>query len=173
VGNGFFREGDPVNCYPFIEAEKASNHNVKRACEQLKVSRSAYYADRTSRRSSREQRDAVLTGKIARIHDDSRQTYGSPRVQHELQAQGERCSRKRGRAADARSRPARPNTQGAGGRPPSPIQAAAQRPDLIGRDFGIAPAQPGQPDRRWCGDITYIRTAAHLSAILSNSPLQY
>jgi transposase InsO family protein len=36
--------------------------------------------------------------------------------------------------------------------------AAEQRPDLIGRDFGIDTGQPGQLDRRWCGDITYIHT---------------
>ncbi|MER5935555.1 hypothetical protein [Streptomyces sp. NPDC002054] len=29
---------------PFIEAEKQAGHNVKRACELMKVSRSAYYA---------------------------------------------------------------------------------------------------------------------------------
>lgn len=33
-----------MNVYPFIEAEKAGQHNVKRACELLEVSRSAYYA---------------------------------------------------------------------------------------------------------------------------------
>ena len=34
-----------MNVYPFIEAEKARpDGNVKRACELLKVSRSAYYA---------------------------------------------------------------------------------------------------------------------------------
>ena len=33
-----------MNCYPFIEAEKARQRNVKRACELLKVSRAAYYA---------------------------------------------------------------------------------------------------------------------------------
>ena len=81
-------------CYPFIEAEKQGDHNVKRACELLQVSRSAYYADRTSGPSLREQRDTELTAKIIRIHDDSRHTYGSPRVHHERQAQGERCSRK-------------------------------------------------------------------------------
>ncbi|RAO46705.1 hypothetical protein ONO86_03241 [Micromonospora noduli] len=32
-----------MNVYPFIEAEQAGEHNVKRACEILKVSRSAYY----------------------------------------------------------------------------------------------------------------------------------
>ena len=33
-----------MNCYPFIEAEKAQQGNVKRACE-LKVSRAAYYTE--------------------------------------------------------------------------------------------------------------------------------
>ena len=32
-----------MNVYPFIEAEQAGKHNVKRACELMKVSRSAYY----------------------------------------------------------------------------------------------------------------------------------
>ncbi len=31
---------------PFIEAEKQSGHNVRRACELLKVSRTAFYARR-------------------------------------------------------------------------------------------------------------------------------
>jgi transposase InsO family protein len=35
---------------------------------------------------------------------------------------------------------------------------AEQRPDLIGRDFGIDLDQPAALDTRWCGDITYIHT---------------
>jgi hypothetical protein len=46
AGHGFLREGDPVNVYPFIEAEKAGRRNVKRACEVLQVSRAADYAAR-------------------------------------------------------------------------------------------------------------------------------
>jgi transposase InsO family protein len=146
-----------VNCYPFIEAEKQGDHNVKRACELLKVSRSAYYADRAGGPSSRAERDTELTGKIVEIHDNSRHTYGSPRVHHELQAQGERCSRKRVarlmRAADRHGRTPRRWKKTTIADP-----AAEQRPDLIGRDFGIDTGQPGQLDRRWCGDITYIHT---------------
>ena len=40
--DGFLRQVDPVNVYPFIEAEQAGEHGVTRACELLKVSRSAY-----------------------------------------------------------------------------------------------------------------------------------
>ncbi|WP_432875103.1 IS3 family transposase [Kribbella sp. CA-245084] len=146
-----------MNVYPFIEAEKAGNRNVKRACELLKVSRSAYYTDRAGRPSHRQQRDAELTAKIVEIHDDSRLTYGSPRVHHELHAQGEKCSRKRVvrlmRAADRYGRmPRRWKTTTIAD------PAAAQRPDLISRDFTIDPDQPAPLDTRWCGDITYIHT---------------
>jgi transposase InsO family protein len=146
-----------VNCYPFIEAEKQGSHSVKRACELLKVSRSAYYANRTSGPSSREQRDAELTGKIIEIHDESDRTYGSPRVHHELLEQGQRCSRKRVvrlmQAADRHGRVPRRWKKTT-----IPDPGAAQRPDLIGRDFAIDPDHPRQLDRRWCGDITYIQT---------------
>ena len=54
AGYGFLREGDPVNVYPFIEAEKQGRRNVKRACELLKVSRAAYYAARDGQPSDRD-----------------------------------------------------------------------------------------------------------------------
>ena len=44
-----------MNCYPFIEAEKAGRRNVARACALLKVSRAAYYAHRAGP-SKRERR---------------------------------------------------------------------------------------------------------------------
>jgi transposase InsO family protein len=146
-----------VNCYPFIEAEKQSNHNVKRACELLQVSRSAYYADRVNGPSLRDQRDTELTAKIIAIHDESDLTYGSPRVHHELLEQGQRCSRKRVvrlmQAADRHGRiPKRWK------KTTIPDPDATSRPDLIGRDFTIDPNQPAALDTRWCGDITYIQT---------------
>ena len=146
-----------MNVYPFIEAEKQGDHNVKRACELLQVSRSAYYADRTSRPAPHARRDTELTGKIIEIHDGSRHTYGSPRVHHELRDQGERCSRKRVarlmRAADRYGRTPRRWKKTTVADP-----AAEQRPDLIGRDFAVDPGRPAALDTRWCGDITYIHT---------------
>jgi hypothetical protein len=53
-----------VNCYPFIEAEKSRRRNVKRACELLKVSRSAYYAAREGRPSERAAQDADLAAQV-------------------------------------------------------------------------------------------------------------
>ena len=37
-----------MSLYPFIEAEKAQQRTLKRACELLEVSRAAYYAHRAS-----------------------------------------------------------------------------------------------------------------------------
>jgi putative transposase len=67
-----------VNVYPFIEAEKAGDHNVKRACELLEVSRAAYYAQRASRPSARACEDAELTEQITELHTTSKGRYGLP-----------------------------------------------------------------------------------------------
>jgi hypothetical protein len=67
-----------VNCYPFIEAEKAGRRNVARACALLKVSRAAFYAH-LSGPSRRERADAELTEQIRDVHEDSKGRYGAPR----------------------------------------------------------------------------------------------
>ena len=143
-----------MNAYPFIEAEKVQQHNVKRACELLEVSRSAYYAHRAGP-SDHDQQDVELTEQIVAVHEQSAGTYGAPRVHAELRARGRRHSRKRiarlMRAAGRRGRaPRRWRTTTV----PDPA-AAATRPDLVRRDFTVA---PGQVNARWCGDITYINT---------------
>ena len=82
-----------MNVYPFIEAEQAGQHNVKRACELLEVSRSAYYV--RNRQSARERVDEQLTAKIVEVHVASKGTYGAPRIHAELADAGLRHSRKR------------------------------------------------------------------------------
>ena len=77
-----------MNCYPFIEAEKAQRRNVKRACELLKVSRSAYYAARGDGPSQRAAQDAELAERVKAVHEESKGRYGSPRVHAQLQAVG-------------------------------------------------------------------------------------
>lgn len=80
---------------PFIEAEKQSGHNVKRACELLEVSRTAFYARRTGKPGPRAVRDAELTGQIAGVHQHLRGTYGAPRIHAALQRKGAGCGRRR------------------------------------------------------------------------------
>ncbi|MFI9322652.1 IS3 family transposase [Kitasatospora aureofaciens] len=81
--------------HPFIEAEKQAGHNVKRACELLKVSRAAFYTRRTATPGSRAVRDTELTEKITKVHETSRGTYGAPRVHAALHRDGDRCGRRR------------------------------------------------------------------------------
>jgi hypothetical protein len=143
-----------VNCYPFIEAEKSKQRNVKRACELLKVSRSAYYAARGDEPSERVRQDSELAAHVRTVHEESKGRYGSPRVHAALQAQGRRHSRKRvarlmrqaglqGRAAKRWKKTTIPDP------------AAAARADRIRRDFT---ADASKVNTRWCGDITYIPT---------------
>ena len=77
-----------MNCYPFIEAEKAQRRNVKRACELLKVSRAAYYAACGEEPSERARQDAELAAQVKAVHQDSKGRYGAPRVHAQLRAQG-------------------------------------------------------------------------------------
>ena len=77
-----------MNVYPFIEAEKAQQRNVKRACELLKVSRAAYYAARGGQPPARGRADAELTVLITAEHKRSRGCYGAPRIHAELRDQG-------------------------------------------------------------------------------------
>jgi putative transposase len=80
--------------YTFIEAQKA-NHRVSMMCRTLKVSKSGFYGWRDRAPSARDRADALLSEKIVRIHTDSRQTYGAPRIHFELRTLGVRCARKR------------------------------------------------------------------------------
>ncbi|WP_316784685.1 IS3 family transposase [Streptomyces sasae] len=133
-----------MTVHPFIEAEKRDGHNVKRACELLKVSRAAFYARRSGRPGPRAVRDAELAEKIAEVHEWSRGTYGAPRVHAVLQREGEECGRRRiarlmrGAGLQGRHRRRRRLTT-------IPDPRAASRPDLVVRDF--AP-DPGGLDTR-------------------------
>jgi putative transposase len=64
-------------------------------CELLKVSRSGYYAWLERPESKRTKENKILSEHIQQIHKDSDQTYGSPRIQAELIAQGFMPSRQR------------------------------------------------------------------------------
>ena len=143
-----------MNVYPFIEAEQAGKHNVKRACELLEVSRSAYYQHARGEQSTRQRVDEQLTEQIVAVHAASNGTYGAPRIHAELAAAGLRHGRKRiarrMRAAGIRGKsPRRWKTT------TIPDPHASNRPDLVGRDFAVDAAAV---DTRWCGDITYINT---------------
>ena len=152
--------------YAAITAHQAF-FKVSLMCRALEVSRSGFYAAGRRAASARAQRDEELRRQVRVIHQASRRTYGSPRVHAELQAQGERCGRKRiarlmrqeGLRVKGRRR-WRPTTTDS----KHPHRVA---PNLLDRRF--APQQIEARNRVWAGDITYVPTRQgwlYLSVIL-------
>jgi hypothetical protein len=131
-------------------------------CQTLGVSASGYYAWASRAPSARSLADGELTQRIKRIHEESRETYGMPRVHAELSEQGVHVSRKRvarliaaGLQGISRRKWIRTTERRPG---------ASPAPDLVDRDFTAA-----GPDRLWVADITYIATWAgflYLSVVL-------
>ena len=125
-------------------------------CEILQVSPSGFY-DWDRRRSTpgpRAAEDHALAEEIAAIHSQSRQTYGSPRIDAELRSRG----RRHGRNRIARLM----RHKGLRGR-----QKARHRVQTTdsNHDHPIAPNRLAEapattaPDQIWVADITYIDTA--------------
>jgi putative transposase len=129
-----------------------AEHPLATMCRVLGVSPSGYYAWRHRAPSARATRDGALLTQIRAIHRQSRATYGVPRVQAELAAQGLAVGRKRVarlmRRAGLRgvSRRKRVGTT-------RRDETARPAPDLVDRCFEAA-----GPDRLWVADITYIPT---------------
>jgi len=121
-------------------------------CAELEVSRSGYYAWRVGGPSARAVADQGFTVMIKAIYDQGRGNPGVRRVRAGLAALGHLLSHKRVwrlmRAAGLQGRhpKAWKRTTVHGDWPVS-------APDLVKRDFTAV-----GPNRRWCGDITYIKT---------------
>jgi putative transposase len=134
-----------------IEAEKA-NFKVALMCRSLDVRRSGYYAWRRREPSRRARENAALSEAIREIFEDSRRTYGSPRVHAELVGRGHQIDVKRvARLMSEMGLAAR--------RKPKFRKTTDSDHDLpvasnvLDREFEV-----DEPDRVWVGDITYVWT---------------
>ncbi len=138
-------------CFRLIDAKKAQ-HPVSRLCAVLGVSRAGYYARKDRPACERRRRDSELLDAIRAIHDESKATYGWPRVHAELRHQGTLASRKRvarlmrdaGLSGMVRRRRGRTTIR---------VPGVATAPDLVRRDFA-----PTAPNRLWVADLTEIAT---------------
>ena len=152
--------------YAFIAAEESAGCNVARTCALLMVSRSAYYQRSKQIPSARVQQEEALRQKIRRIHMESRGTYGAPRIHQRLRQDGIRTARKRVARVMAKDglwgRQKRSSRRTTITDPTATVIAT----DLLRRDF----APEGQAlDRKWVGDITYMRTGqgwAYLATVI-------
>lgn len=143
-----------------------AEHSIRCLCANLAVSTSGYYDWQKRRRSAppRTVANQTLTQQIQAIHEQSRQTYGSPRLQAELRRQG---------ARHGRNRIARLMRQaGLCGRQKARYRV---RTTDSNHDQPIAPnhlaqaPKPTAPNQLWVSDITYIQTGQgwlYLAAVL-------
>ena len=123
-------------------------------CLRLKVSESGYYKFKKRPKSAHDLRDEELEKKIVKLHKKQRGNPGTRRLRGDLAAEGTRVGRRRiGRIM---------RQNGLVGRHVRAYKATTVAdgshtgiPDLVNRDFSV-----GLADERWCGDITYIKTAS-------------
>jgi putative transposase len=167
-----------VSRYRFIVAEKAQ-YPVRLLCRVLDVSASGFYDWLRRAPSDRQLSDQKLLSLIKKIHQQSRGTYGAPRVHAELRrAHGLRVARKRVerlmRTAELQGRHQRKRRCLT-----KQDKTAAPAPDRLGRDFTAGQQQPAGrsstrestatprsagtsagavPGARMVGDITYLAT---------------
>lgn len=137
---------------------------VRLQCRVLGVSASGFYDHVNRQPGPRRKRREQLSGRIERIHKDSRRTYGSPRVFRKLKDEGEAVGRKTVesimRSGDLRGKsPRKRHPRTTDSRHDHPIAS-----NVIQRDFTAT-----GPNQKWLADITYIATDEgwlYLAAVL-------
>jgi len=132
-------------------------------CEVLGVSSSRYYEWSESPESEHEREDKRLSEEIKAIFNESEQTYGSPRVYHELKDRGYSCSEKRVarimREMGLRSVHKKKFEVTTDSSHSYPVAD-----NILERDFVAT-----RENQKWVGDITYIPTREgwlYLSVVL-------
>jgi transposase InsO family protein len=148
--------------FAFIE-EQREIYPVRLMCRVLGVSSSGYYAWRKREPSARQRANEALLPEIQTVYENSRCTYGSPRIQAELQAQGIPCSQSRVarlmRQIGLRARCHRRYRVTTQANDSHPVVA-----NVLARDFTAQ-----RVNQKWLADITYINTHEgwlYLAAVL-------
>ena len=125
---------------------------VQRLCKVLDVSPSGYFAWTSRPASQRQREDLVLLAHVRSAFAVSDQTYGSPRMTHELRYQGLTVGRRRVsrlmRENGLRARQPRRFKRTTNSRHALPVA-----PNLLDQDFAAA-----GPDEKWGADLSYIWT---------------
>jgi transposase InsO family protein len=136
--------------------EWKEQYELRVLCAAFEVSPSGFYRWQRAQRqpSRRAGEDAQLGARLCELHEQSRRTYGRPRLMHALRAEAHRHSPKR--VARLMKR------HGLRG-----VQRGRFKPRTTQSDpaLGVAPnlrpgpgGAPTQPNQLWVADITYIST---------------
>jgi putative transposase len=138
--------------FAFIE-EHLSEFPLEVSCQVLEVSRSGYYAWLRRPVSARASHREEMAKKIARVHEQNRKVYGSPRICEALRAQGESVCENT--VADImKERQIRAKTKRKF--VPKTTDSRHSQPiadNVLDRQFDAE-----LPNQKWAVDITYIPT---------------
>lgn len=132
-------------------------------CRLLEVSPAGFYSWLKRPESQHDRDDRRLAMLVRAAHETGRRTYGSPRIHAAMAASGVRISRKRvmrlmqeqGLRARIRRRYVKTTDS---------TQTTNIAPNLLNREFTAL-----APNRRWVGDVTYLKTPGaplYLAAIV-------
>jgi len=148
--------------YKFISSHRSALR-VKKMCQALKVSRSGYYDWQNRGQSQRDRANQTLLEQIEKVYQESRNTYGSPRITADLRANGDSCGQNRvarlmkANGIIAKTKRRFKVTTDSGHNQPVAANLVKQR------------FEADKPNRLWSSDITYIPTKEgwlYLSVVL-------
>ena len=132
-------------------------------CKVFKVSKSGYYRWNFGKISKRAARNQDISKEILQIHKDCKQSYGSPRMQTELEVRGYKCSmvkvKKLMRVLGVRAKRKKKFVVTTDSEHQLKVS-----PNLLKQNF-----RTSMPGKVWVSDLTYIRTKngwSYLTVIL-------
>jgi putative transposase len=140
-----------VSRYAFIARER-DTWPVERMCRVLGVSVSGFYDWLKRTPSRRAQANAELTKRIRAAHEQSRQTYGYPRIHARLRAEGV-CVGKHRVARLMRQAGLQPRTVRHRRVTTQADERHTAAPNVLAQNFHAQ-----RPNQKWLADITYIAT---------------
>ena len=132
--------------------EHDRRYPIRLMCRALSVSPAGYYAWRGRPESRRVAANRTLLATIRVIHQESRQTYGSPRIWRALHKQGYQIGEHRV-ARLMRHDGLRAKTVKKWRATPHSSHRLPMAANTLDRQFTVS-----QPNRVWAGDITYVWT---------------
>lgn len=144
--------GPLLERYQFVQ-EHCQVYSISVMYEVLQVSRSGYYAWHERPSSKRSMQNERLVAQIESIYQQSRQTYGSPRIHDKLQDQGVICGenrvsrlmREHGIAAEKKRKFVRTTDR----RPGDSNHQLPIAPNRLNQQFEV-----DRPNAVWTADIT-------------------
>jgi len=133
--------------------QMAQQFSIPEMAEALEVSRSGFHAHRLKPRRLRRSQDVQLRSLIHQSFEQSRRSYGAPRIQLDLRAAGKRCGKNRinrlMRQDGLRARQKRRFR---------PCTTDSRHEHRVAENWLARVPTPERPGQIWQSDITYLPT---------------